>query len=161
MGDRRRFDVFGALVARNLSPYMRIADIASGKGYLRSNLYERGFTNITCWDKRRGNAKGRKGFRYAYFDHRTAPDYDAVIAMHPDGGTDEAIVYAGERRVTAIVCPCCVVPSAAVFWGNRGSYEDWMKHLVCLATRHRLVVTETALPMTGRNRVLILRPEKT
>lgn len=158
MGDRRRFDLFGGLVARNLRPEMSIADVAAGKGALRANLYQRGFWNVTSWDKRKRRARGKAGYRYGYFDHRSAPAYDAVVAMHPDGGTDEAIVYAGERRVPAIVCPCCVVPSAATYWGSHGSYEQWMRHLISLAERHRLDVAETVLPMMGRNRVLILRP---
>jgi len=161
MGDSRRFDLFGALVAGNLEPGMHIADIAAGKGYLRANLYQRGFHNVTSWDKRRGCARGRPGYRYGYFDHRSAPSYDAVVAMHPDGGTDEAIVYAGERRVPAIVCPCCVVPSAATYWGSHGSYEEWMRHLSALALKLRLSVTDVNLPMVGRNRVLILRPSPT
>jgi hypothetical protein len=160
MGDSRRFDLFGAVVARNLDRAMSIADIAGGKGLLRANLYERGFRNVTSWDKRRRYAKGRLGYRFEYFDHRTAPTYDAVVAMHPDGGTDEAIVYAGERRVPAIVCPCCAIPSAATYWGARGSYSQWMTHLVRLAERVGLEVTRTALPMTGRNQVLILRPRR-
>lgn len=158
MGDRRRFDLFGALCARNLSPDMRIADVAAGKGLLRANLYQRGFRNVTCWDKRKRNARPRSGYRYGYFDFKSAPDYDAVIAMHPDDGTDHAIMYGIKRRVPVIVCPCCVRPSAATYWGAHGCYEDWMTHLVKLAERGRMDVIETALEMTGRSRVLILRP---
>ena len=159
MGDSRRFDLFGALIARNLHREMHIADIAAGKGFLRANLYERGFRSITSWDKRPKQAKNRSGYRYGYFDYRTAPDYDAVVAMHPDGGTDQAIFYAGQRRVPAIICPCCAIGSATVYWGPRGQYQAWIAHLLKLAEKLSLEVTHTALPMTGRNEVLILRPQ--
>lgn len=161
MGDSRRFHVFGALIARNLDPAMRIADVAAGKGYLRANLHERGFRHVESWDRRPREAKQRSGYRYAWFDFRTAPhEYDAVVAMHPDEGTDHAILYAGIRRVPAIICPCCARGSAVSYWGARGDYAEWMKHLVALAQTHQLDVTHTALPMTGRNEVLILRPRK-
>lgn len=159
MGDSRRFDLFGALIARNLDPQMRIVDVAAGKGYLQANLHERGFRDVESWDKRRRMAKGRRMYRYGYFDHRTAPDYDGIVAMHPDEATDQAVLYAGERRVPAIICPCCAKPSAVAYWG-RNTYGGWMEHLVTLAQRHRLDVTHTALAMSGRNQVLILRPIK-
>ena len=158
MGDPRRFELFGDLCAQILRPEMQIADVAGGKGRLRGSLYLRGFRNVTCWDRRKHYARGRRGYQYGHFDHRTAPAYDAVVAMHPDGGTDEAIVYAGERRVPAIICPCCAIPSATGFWAGKSDYEDWMLHLTLLAEHHGLQVTETTLPMQGRNRVLILRP---
>lgn len=159
MGDSRRFDLFGALCARNLNPSMRIADVAAGKGLLRANLYQRGFKNVVSWDKRKRMARPRSGYRYGYFDYRSAPDYDAVVAMHPDEGTDHAIMYGVERRVPVIVCPCCVKPSANVYWGTH-TYQDWIHHLRLLAEHGRMEVTETALPMNGRSNVLILRPRK-
>lgn len=160
MGDGRRFHLFGALIARNLDARMRIADVAAGKGYLRANLHERGFHDVTSWDRRPRQAKDRSGYRYGWFDFRTAPDYDAVVAMHPDEGTDHTILYAGARRVPAIICPCCAKGSAVPYWGARNGHAAWMRHLTELAQAQYMDVTHTALPMTGRNEVLILRPRK-
>lgn len=159
MGDSRRFDLFGALIARNLDPAMHVADVAAGKGYLQASLRERGFRNVESWDRRRRMAKARPMYRYGYFDHRSAPDYDAVVAMHPDEATDHAILYAGDRRVPAIICPCCAKPSAAAYWGAN-CFRAWMDHLVALARREQLHVTLAELRMVGRNQVLILRPMK-
>lgn len=158
MGDSRRFELFGALCGRNLHPQMRIADVAAGKGYLQANLHERGFVHVESWDRRPRMAKGRRTYRYGYFNYRTAPKYDAVVALHPDEGTDHAILYAGIQRVPAIICPCCATPSAVAYWGARGGYVEWMRHLIRLAESCALHVTHTELRMTGRNQVLILRP---
>jgi hypothetical protein len=142
---------------------MRVVDVAAGKGYLQGALRQRGFRDVESWDKRPRLAKVRANMkgRYGYFNSQTAPAYDAVVAMHPDEATDHAIVYAGTHRVPAIICPCCVKPSAVPYSGrcHSDSYGDWMRHLVKLASKYRLSVTHAALRMTGRNQVLIFRPE--
>lgn len=157
MGDARRFHLFAELVASKLPPSMRIADVASGKGYLRSSLYERGYRNVVSWDKRIQNAKTKPDRRWGYFDWRTDDSYDAVIGMHPDGGTDHLVLYAAKHRVPAIICPCCVRPSAEVFWGAH-SYSTWCDHLENLARDRGMLTKWHTLPMVGRNAVLELLP---
>jgi hypothetical protein len=160
MGDIRRFHLFADLIARNLSPDFRIADVASGKGALQAALYQRGYRRVVSWDKRKRNGRLRQNYRYEYFDYRSAPrKYDAVVAMHPDEATDHCVLYAARYRVPAIICPCCVMPSGAQYGGARADYVSWMRHCIGLAREHRLCVTEAQLPMDGRNRVLICRPK--
>lgn len=159
MGDSRRFDLFARVVARNVGTSARVADVAGGKGHLQAALRQLGFSDVTSWDRRPRYAGNRRGYRYGYFDHSTAPEYDAVVAMHPDEGTDHALLYAAERRVPAVICPCCVRPSAAAYAGP-GKYHAWVAHLVRLAERGGLAVTATTLPMSGRNDVLILKPRR-
>lgn len=158
MGDARRFDEFAKLVERHLAKDMKIVDVAAGKGYLRAAMYQRGYRNVTCWDKRPRCAKPRSGYRYGYFDYKTAPQYDAVVAMHPDEGTDQVVLYAVTRGILAIVCPCCAKPSASTFWGSKSSYGDWTAHLEVLARKHGADVAWEKLPINGRNRVMIIRP---
>ena len=158
MGDPRRFNAFAKLVRRHLPLEARLADVAGGKGYLQAALRELGYRDVVSWDRRKRCATGRAGYRYGWFDHRSAPAYDAVVAMHPDEGTDHAIVYAAERRVPALICPCCIRPSATTYWGD-GNYPDWCRHLETVARKGRLTVQWTQLPIVGRNDVMILRPE--
>ena len=155
MGDPRRFHHMAGLVEQIVPASSRIADVASGKGYLRAALHQRGYRRVESWDRRPRCAGGR-GYRYGYFDWRSAPrDYDAVIAMHPDGGTDHALLYAGERGVPGLVCPCCITPSAATYWGKH-SYLDWCDHLESLVVSHGGRAQWIALPIMGRNRVLLV-----
>lgn len=160
MGDSHRFDLFGKLIAENLDPEISIADVAGGKGYLQASLRQRGFKKIETWDKRLATARKvhRNGYRFGYFDYKTAPKYDAVVAMHPDEGTDHCIMYAGLHRVPAIICPCCVKPSAVQFWETR-KYNAWLDHLIKLAEQQNLTIQQKRLSMNGRNDVLILRPQ--
>lgn len=159
MGDSRRFHFFAKLIERNLSNDINIADVAGGKGYLQAALRQLGYTQVTSWDKRNkyANSSIKRSYRYGYFDYKTAPEYDAVVAMHPDEGTDHCIMYAGLHRVPSIICPCCVKPSAVTFWG-RHDYHTWIKHLLNLCEQQKLKVTPANLPITGRNDVLIIRP---
>jgi hypothetical protein len=157
MGDSRRFDVFADLITRNIPLTKKLVDVAGGSGALRSSLSKRGYTQIDTWDKVHSRAKGRTGYVYSLFDWSKAPgDYGAVVAMHPDGGTDHSIMYAIKYRVPFIVCPCCAIPSAFPFGGH--SYEAWVKHLHKIAEVGKMNVVEAAMPMRGRNVVLIGRP---
>jgi hypothetical protein len=161
MGDVRRFDLFADLIERNFPAhrYPHIADVASGKGLLQAALRQRGYRNIVSWDKRKRNAGGRKSYRYGYFDCRNAPrDYDLVFGMHPDEATDHIVLYATRHRCPFIVCPCCVKPSASKFQAI--GFDGWMKHLISLAESGKMAVTVTALPMHGKNQVIIGRPAK-
>lgn len=95
-----------------------------------------------------------------HFLYDKAPrDYDLVVGMHPDGATDHIIKYAARHRVPFIVCPCCIVPSAAAFWG-RHTFGDWNMHLTKLARDGGFAVEQFVLPMHGRNIVLVGRPKK-
>lgn len=160
MGDRRRFDLFADVIARNF-PGMRsapVADVAGGKGYLQMALRQRGWSDITSWDKRKGYSKGRAFYRYGHFIHDRAPGhYGLVIGMHPDGGTDQIIEYAIRRRVPFAVCPCCAIPTARPFWA-KNDYPEWCAHLIAMAERGGMDVMRTELPMAGRRLVLIGRP---
>ena len=159
MGDARRFALFADVIAANFPDRsVETADVAAGKGYLRAALYERGFRNVTSWDKRPRQAKPRSGYRYGWFDHRSAPrGYRLVVGMHPDEGTDEIIAYAAKHRVPFCVCPCCVKPRASAYWGAK-TFAPWVDHLVRFAQDNGMDVSEAGLPMTGRNLVLIGRP---
>lgn len=149
MGDPARFWRFADYVKSNFDPTSKVADVASGKGKLRANLILRGFTDVTSWDLRR---RYGRGYRHQLFLHTEQEHYDLVVAMHPDGATDETILYAAAHGVPFVVCPCCIVPSAAVYGGGR-SFFDWKRHLVKLAERtHK--VTDLRLDFEGRNHVL-------
>lgn len=159
MGDPRRFALFADLIAREFpETAAHIADVAGGKGYLKAELYRRGFRRVTCWDRRRRLANGRPGQRYQLFDYRNAPrEYDLVVAMHPDEGTDHALLYSAKHRVPCAIVPCCLTPSAVPYDG-RQTWGSWNAHLVELARARRLRVEVSALPMAGRSVVLVARP---
>lgn len=162
MGDSRRFHLFSELVTRNLKPseFHRLADVAGGKGVLAKKLRKSGFKEVVTFDKRKLRGKGKKsdlGFRNTWFTYEERDSFDAVVAMHPDQGTDHAILYAARRRVPAIVCPCCVLPHAASYKGPK-HFDKWIMHLKDLAEGHSLTTQEAQLPMRGRNLVLIMRP---
>ena len=158
MGDARRFDLFAGLVSAKFNDRsLKIADIAGGKGYLRAALHERGYRNITTWDKRKEMAKGRPGTKWGYFLHDTPEHYDLVLGMHPDGATDHIIKYATKHSIPFIICPCCIVPSAITYWGEY-SFGAWESHLVKLAKDDGFNVSEMRLKMAGRNMVIIGNP---
>lgn len=160
MGDTKRFRLFAEAVEHHFPERnAQIADVASGKGQLQAALRQTGYRSIVSWDKRPRNAKTRHGYHYGLFDYRSAPrDYELVIGMHPDEGTDHIIQYACKHRTPFIVCPCCVKPSASKFQDI--GYEGWMRHLIGLAEAGRMAVEVLALPMEGRKDVIIGRPRR-
>lgn len=155
MGDPRRFHVFAKLVLEYIPPAASVADVAGGKGYLQAAMRQNGYERVVSWDRRPRYATRRSGYRYGWFDHRNAPEYDAVVAMHPDEGTDHAIMYAVERGVTALVCPCCIRPHATSYWGD-GNYPGWCSHLQALAEKGGATTEWRKLKMIGRNDVLVI-----
>lgn len=165
MGDSRRFRLFADLIHHHFSPDMKIADIASGKGKLQGALHQLGYEKVISWDKRQRNASGRENYHYGYLDWETSPGgYDAIVAMHPDQATDHCIFYAAKHRIPAIVCPCCVRPSATYYSGPnysgpRAKYFSWIHHLVKIAKTNGMSVVEISLKMDGANRVLICKPK--
>jgi len=156
MGDKRRFDLFSKLIEKHLDKNMKIVDVACGKGYLQAALLQKGFKNVISWDKRKKTAKNRRGYRYGYFDWRIKEKYDAVVAMHPDEGTDHSILYAVKNRVPALVCPCCIKWDAKVYWGDGSNFNNWVNHLIRIA--ENMTVEKQWLRMNGRNLVLIIKP---
>lgn len=166
MGDRRRHVEFAALIARNFpNRDARIADVAGGKGYLRAELHRLGYHKVETWDRCKASSRRthRQGYHHALFDYRAAPAYDLVVGMHPDGGTDHIIMYGKTRRVPFAVCPCCVIPSAVPYGGVigpatwRADNHEWTAHLLRLARCMDTFVT--ALPIKGRNAVIVARPQ--
>lgn len=159
MGDTHRFEIFANFVATILPKDARIADVAGGGGNLQQALRSLGFTNVTSWDNR--HIKDRvRGMIYVrkYFDYtRVSPKhYDAVIGLHPDGGTDQIVMFAVQYNKLAIVCPCCVIPTATHFAG--GDFDAWLKHLKRVALTRGHAVIERTLKMKGRNQVLVIKP---
>ncbi len=159
MGDNRRFDLCGKLIEKHIPKDYKIADIASGNGQLQARLWQAGYKNITSWDKRHRNGKNRKGYRYGYFSWQEKERYDAVIGMHPDETTDHIIKYAVKNKVLAILCPCCIKPSAELFWEAYKSWL-WIGHLKRIAWDGGLEVIETILRMNGKSLVLICKPKR-
>lgn len=159
MGDSRRFHEFAKRIKKQFLPTNNIADVAGGKGYMRLALKEQGLNYVTTWDKRHSYiAKNVGTQKYSYFLHdRVVEKYEGVIGMHPDGATDKIIYYCGKNRVKGLICPCCVISSAEVYWG-RSKYLDWKKHLTKMANRLNLEVQWTTMPFQGRNDLMIISP---
>jgi len=157
MGDSRRFDLFSKLISEYVPKDFKVVDVAGGKGYLQAAMRQLGYKNIVSWDKRKKYASNRRGYRYGYFFYTTNEQYDAVVAMHPDDGTDHAIMYAVKNRVIAIVCPCCIKPDACAYWGPK-AFGEWKQHLVGLGKD--MVVKKKRLRMNGKNEVLIFIPKE-
>lgn len=158
MGDPRRFHLFAEYIAALIPRSAHIVDVAGGRGILQAALRERRFSHVTSWDRRRRSPYNRHGHRYGWFRHDTQESYDAVVAMHPDEGTDHGILYAGHHQIPAIICPCCVRPSARPFW-EPAKYHLWCAHLEQMAQAVSLQVRWDRLPMNGRNDIMILTPQ--
>jgi hypothetical protein len=156
MGDTRRFSLMADLIARNINTRaLRIADVAGGKGYLQSELRRRGFENVLTFDSCKGTPIHRPfNYRRQLFLHTIEEKFDAIVAMHPDGGTDHAILYASKHKIPFFVCPCCIIPSATKFSGPSNSHS-WINHLIRLAERYKVDVQEIQLKMQGCNMVLM------
>lgn len=154
MGDARRFDVFANFIHSNFPNCKKIADIAGGKGYLQVALRNRGYDVIT-FDKRKGrkNRPGKFEFQYRYFDSSVKEDFDLMVGMHPDEATDVIIVEAAKRNIPFAIVPCCVMPNAIPYWGQR-SYKQWIEHLKKSAQKLGYQVYEKQLKMNGCNLVL-------
>jgi len=162
MGDKRRFNVFADLITEKFPSYQdaRIADVAGGKGYLQMALRQRGYTNIMSFDKRKkysNRSTKRLGmYRWGWFDCRKhSREFDLVVGMHPDGGTDHIIEYGRINNTPFAVCPCCAIPSAAQYWGSHSNYREWMEHLEKLARNAAETMEVIHLPINGRSIVII------
>lgn len=156
MGDNRRFEKFALKIKERLNPDWAIADVAGGKGTLRLALADHGFKDVETWDKRHNHRSGKQ--RFAYFDYKTAPKYDAVVCLHGDSGTDESILYAAKHGIPACVCPCCAKSSAAAYWGPK-TYKHWVNHLLKLADDHGLKYEHEVMKFNGRNDFFFFFPK--
>lgn len=82
--------------------------------------------------------------------------------MHPDEASDHIVLYAADRRVPFVLCPCCVKPSATPlsfeYESNSKSQGKWFAHLSQLAQARRMAVEWIYLPMRGANLVLVGTP---
>lgn len=159
MGDPKRFDKFSDIIIGEFNPSANIADVAGGKGYLRLSLAEKGYKNVETFDKRTYHIRQGKQ-RFQYFDYKSAPNnYDGIVGMHPDEGTDHIILYCGKHRVKGIICPCCIKPSAVAYW-NDYNYHEWKRHLEKLADDNGLVYNWKTIGISGRNDILIINPKQ-
>jgi|ERR1035437_639563 hypothetical protein len=155
MGDLRRHHVFANFIAEHWPDRsLSIADVAGGTGHLNSALRQLGYNNVITFDKRSNQrSTNRRNFRFQLFSEKVKDNFDLVIGMHPDGGTDEAINWAINHRVPFAVVPCCVIPSAWNYWGER-QYGAWLRHLSQQIVLRGIVPLETGLAIVGRNIVL-------
>ena len=159
MGDSRRFYLMAELIAAQFPNYKdrEIADVAGGKGYLKSELHRLQYRRVKVIDRRHRLAKARPGREYAYFDYRSRDRYALVVGMHPDEATDHIILYAVKNTVPFVVCPCCIKPSATLYQGKL-TQKNWIEHLAHLSQDSH-TISRFTLRMTGKNEVLIGRPK--
>lgn len=160
MGDSRRFDLLADLVARRFPRRgLRVADVAGGAGGLQVALRARGFADVTTYDRCAASRRSRGVTAYVdgWFSHAEGARYDLVVGMHPDEGTDHAVLYATRNRVPFVLCPCCVKPHAAPLRGAR-DFRSWVAHLTRLANDGGHRVEQALLPMRGMGTVLVGTP---
>jgi len=154
MGDNARHREFAREIVRRYPRATRLADVAGGKGELQACLRRLGRHAVT-FDRRQGR-KSRPTMRYVYgfFGPEIAEQFDAVVGMHPDAATDVIIAEAARRRVPFAVVPCCVMPVMSDYGGRRADGDQWFAHLREYARGLGFRVSESRLPITGRNRAL-------
>jgi len=146
VADKRRFNLFAQLLADTF-PGQRYFDVAGGMGKLNEALSALGKTTTT-FDTRHKHLPVTYAERIFTLEEPCA--CDVVVGMHPDGATRIIIEYAARHGLGFAVVPCCS--------DNGMPYKPWMRHLAELATSLGATeVTEKALPMEGRARVLLGR----
>ena len=144
MADKRRFDLFAELLRARFPQAKRVFDVAGGQGKLNDALTRRGCEVIT-FDRRHKHLPVTFAEREFTLDEPCA--CALVVGMHPDGATRVIIDYAARHHVPFAIVPCCS--------DNSMPYKPWMRHLAELAQSQGLVVSEGALPMEGRARVIL------
>lgn len=147
MADKRRFDLFAALLRERFPRATRVFDVAGGQGKLNEALTRRG-CDVTTFDRRHKHLPVK--FAEREFTLEEPCEADLVVGMHPDGATRVIVEYAARHRLAFAIVPCCS--------DNSMPYKPWMRHLAELAAAQGLVVTEETLPMEGRARVLMGAP---
>lgn len=148
MADKRRFELFAALIRDRFPSAGRVYDVAGGMGKLNAELAKLGVKALT-FDARHKRLPVDFAERRFTLDEPCA--CDLVAGMHPDGATRLIIEYAAKHGLPFAVVPCCS--------DNGLPYKSWMKHLAALAQELGLAVEEAVLPMDGRARVLLGRPK--
>jgi hypothetical protein len=129
MADKRRFELFAALLAARFPQARRVFDVAGGMGRLNEALPVR--------------------FCEREFTLDEPPDCELVVGLHCDGATRVIIEYAAKHRLPFAVVPCCS--------DNSMPYNPWMRHLHELAHALGLATDEVTLDMAGRARVILWR----
>lgn len=159
MGDSRRFDLFSKIISNNFPNkyYKNVADIAGGKGYLNKALKDKGYY-VTTYDVRK-KINQNINYKRTLFTEKVKTKYDLLVAMHPDEATDVTISMAAKLSIPFVICPCCVKPTVTVMF-EKHTYKNWIKHLKKFAEQNGFHVTETHLPMNGKNIVLVGRRNK-
>lgn len=147
MADKRRFDLFAAMLAERFPDAVRVFDVAGGMGRLNEALTKLG-REVTTFDVRHKHLPVRFAERIFTVDEPC--EADLVAGMHPDGATRVIIEYAGKHRIPFAVVPCCS--------DNSLPYKPWMRHLAELGRDQGLEVSEAQLPMDGRARVILGTP---
>ena len=147
VADKRRFELFADLVTRAFPGARRAFDIAGGMGRLNEALTARGLDVLT-FDKRWKHADVKYAQRLFTLDEPCT--CDVLVGMHPDGATRIIVEYAARHARPFAIVPCCS--------DNGMPYKPWMRHLAELGRERGLEVTEDALPMQGRARVLVGKP---
>lgn len=158
MGDPRRFTRFAELIKTQFPNAKNIADVAGGKGYLQLALKEKGYENVTTFDKRKHRCRRNIKFKHLYFSEKIKERFDLIVGMHPDEATDVIVVEASKRKIPFAIVPCCVKPTASIVHGQY-NYTNWIKHLKQLAERKNFKVQELNLRITGKRLVIIGRPK--
>jgi hypothetical protein len=155
MGDSRRFDTFAKEIAKHFPRCYKIGDIAGGKGYLQLALRDLGFEKVTTYDTRFDSRRVKNiDYRYQLFDNAVKEEFNLLVGMHPDEGTDQIIVNASRRHIPFMVVPCCIKPSAVQYWGSHKT-KLWFEHLISLAyASGTKSVQVLKLPINGKNTVL-------
>lgn len=149
MADKRRFELFAALLVERFPTARRVFDVAGGMGKLNEVLTAHG-REVTTFDLRRKHLPVK--FAEREFTLEEPPDCDLVVGLHADGATRVIIEYAARHGVPCAVVPCCS--------DNSMSYKPWLRHLTELATSLGLEASEVTLPMEGRARVLLAVPPR-
>jgi hypothetical protein len=147
MADKRRFELFAALLAARFPQAPRVFDVAGGMGKLNEALTALG-RDVTTFDRRAKHLPVKFAEREFTLDE--PPACDLVVGLHCDGATRVIIEYASKHRLPFAVVPCCS--------DNSMPYNPWMRHLHELAQSLGHSTDEVTLDMDGRARVIVGQP---
>lgn len=144
MGDNNRAKVFVDFIERNypVDRFKRVLDVAGGAGLVSLELIKRGYDPIVIDPKRFRHSKVSRMHRR--FEAEMAKDADLVVAMHPDGATQEATRAA--RYAPSVIVPCCN------YWpGHHGDVAEAVRQVLGEINGSYY---EDELPISGKNLVL-------
>lgn len=149
MGDNRRFKVVADFVERNypIAKYRSIADVAGGaKGFLTRELRKRGYDSENI-DPRASAFDGERKL----YKREMAMVYDLVVALHPDGATEEVCKTANTKPI--ILIPCCKFWQGVESHGSPNQAETVRRFF----KKMRISYQETILRMRGKNTIFWTR----